>query len=174
MRRLLLTLLCGLIVVPAALAAPRATGDGVLELKAVYGSVMIGRIPTPARGALWGQMDKGKLTVVDPVVGDGAILVSGWETKDTNVLPSGYLATTYGGKNLHFRVTGGKYKLTFVGSGIDLTAVGSGIAYLNGDENAEDAGDYALDGGKWQAVPVTFVFPQQAKAVPFGEPTATP
>jgi hypothetical protein len=167
MRRVLLTLLTALVVAPAALANPRATGDGVLELKAAYGTVSIGSIATPARGALWGQMDRGKVTVVDPVLGDGTILVTGWETRDLQPLPSGYTAVVYGGKNLHFRVTGGKYKLTFNGAGIDLTAVGSGIARLNGDEDALDAGDYAVDGGKWLPMPVTFTAPQQTKLVAF-------
>jgi hypothetical protein len=173
MRRVLITLLCGLVVAPAALAAGRAVGDGVLELRAVYGTVQIGSVQTPARGALWGQMDKGTLSVIDPIVGDGAVFVSGYETKNRYDLPSGYTKWVYGGKNLHFRVTGGKYKLTFAGSGIDVTAVGIGIAYLNGDEDALDAGDYAVDGGKWLPVPVTFAAPQQARAVTFGDPTAT-
>ena len=48
MRRLSLTLLCGLILAPAALAASRATGDGVLELRAVAGTVSLS-----GKGALW-------------------------------------------------------------------------------------------------------------------------
>ncbi len=174
MRRLLLILLSGLVVVPAALASPRAAGDGVLELKAVYGNVQIGTMLTPARGALWGQIDKGTVAVIDPVVGDGAVYVTGWDTKKPVDTTFGYTKWVYSGKNLHFRVTGGKYKLTFYGSGIDLTAVGSGTAYLNGDENAIDAGYFAVDGGKWLAVPVTYLLPQQSKAVPFGDTTANP
>src|SRR5205823_2460760 len=61
MRRLIVILLSALAVVPAALAAGQATGDGVLELKAAYGTIGIGRDLQPARGILWGQMDKGKL-----------------------------------------------------------------------------------------------------------------
>ena len=53
----------------------------MLELKAVYGKVTIGKSVQPARGLLWGQMDSGKLTVQDPVLGDGKILVTGWDTK---------------------------------------------------------------------------------------------
>ena len=63
------------------LAGPNAAGDGVLELKAVYGRVMIGKPLQPAHGLLWGQMDNGKLIVEDPVLGDGRILVTGWENK---------------------------------------------------------------------------------------------
>jgi hypothetical protein len=172
MRRLCLILLCGLVAVPAALAASGATGDGVLELRAVAGIVVIGSVAQPARGALYGQMDRGTLRVTDPVAGDGSILVSGYEHKipETNPL-NGLTVMTYTGKDLHFRVTGGKYKLWFNGSGIDLTAVGVGTASFRADPDVEDTGDYALDGGRWTSV-------VNQKNVPFGTqappPTATP
>jgi len=176
MRRFFVILLCALAVVPAALAAARATGDGVLELRAVYGTVSIGKEGQPARGVAWGQMDKGKLVTVDPVPTDGnRIFVSGWEKRTVvatseDGTPS---IVVYSGTNLHFRVDGGKYRLTFVGSGIDLTAVGVGVAYLSGDILAADAGDYALDSGNWVPVPVA-VFPQQKPfPVPFGTQPAT-
>jgi hypothetical protein len=162
MRRLCLTLLCSLLAVPAALAATRATGDGVLELKSAGGVMIL----TGTRGTVWGQMDSGKLVVTDPVFGDGAIYVSGAETitpgKTDNV-------TVYSGKDLHFRVTGGKYRLAFKGLGIDLTAVGVGSAQLTGDAFT-DPGDYALDNsGKWKPIPV-FTW-----TVRFGvQPVATP
>ena len=81
MRRFLVILVCSLAAVPAALAGSTASGDGVLELKAVYGKVTIGKAAQPARGLLWGQMDTGKLIVEDPFLGDGRILVTGWDTK---------------------------------------------------------------------------------------------
>jgi hypothetical protein len=170
MRRLLLTFLVALIAVPAALASSRAAGDGVLELKAVNGSVSIGKYLTPAKGALWGQMDKGKLTVYDPVTGDGSIYVSGWDTKTTVPVPGDVDAIQYSGTNLHFRVTGGKYKLTLVGSSIDLTAVGVGIAWLAGDPSSDDPGSYSLNSGKWIDVP-QFLLPKQTVSVPFGDQT---
>src|SRR6266699_1433648 len=155
MRRLSLILLAALAVVPAALAGSSASGDGVLELRAVSGGVVV-----TGRGALWGQMDKGLLKASDPVPGDGVILVSG---ADHTFRPAlGENVTIYTGKDIHFRVTGGKYKLTFKGTGIDLTAVGVGVAQLTGDPLAVDAGHYALDGGKWVAVPLL------QKSVPFG------
>jgi hypothetical protein len=175
MRRLLVILVCSLIVAPTALAAARATGDGVLELKAVYGTVSIGKEGQPARGLVWGQMDRGRLTVIDPLPGDGQqILVSGWEKRTVVASPDlgGPSIVTYSGTDIHFRVTGGKYRLAFVGSGIDLTAVGVGVAYLAGDLTAADAGDYAVDSGKWVPVPV-FVIPQKPLAVPFGTQPAT-
>jgi hypothetical protein len=149
MRRLSLTLLCGLILVPAAFAATRATGDGVLELRGVNATKVTIR---GTRGVIWGQIDNGRVLVTDLAPDDNVSpLVSGnmqkWPTADTG-------ATLYIGKSIHFRFPGGKYQLTIVGSGIDLTAVGVGRATVAGDVNALDDGDYAIDGGKWQPVPL--------------------
>ena len=44
MRRLCITLLCGLVAVPAALAGARATGDGTLELSNVNGTATLVRV----------------------------------------------------------------------------------------------------------------------------------
>lgn len=165
MRRLFFTLLACLVVAPAAYAAAGAVGDGVLELDAASGTVVIGTVAQPAKGALWGQMDKGSLRVYDPVAGDGVVLVSGYEKKSTS--PDYPLQTIYSGTNLHFRVTGGKYKLVLKGSGIDVTAVGVGAAQLTADPQADDPGDYALNGGKW--IPMPFL----THTVQFGDPTAT-
>jgi hypothetical protein len=172
MRRILVTLLCALAAVPAALAGSNAAGDGVLELKGVYGKVTIGKEIQPARGLLWGQMDSGRLTVEDPIPGDGRIFVSGWDTKSTTPASpiDGTLAqTTYTGTNIHFRITGGKYRLIFKGAGIDLTAIGSGAAILNASEAAFDAGYYAVDSGDWTPAPLNIV-----KTVPFGTQTPAP
>lgn len=160
MRRLCLTLLCGLVAVPAAVAATRMTGDGVLELKDAAGTVVL----TGTRGTVWGQMDGGRLVVTDPLAGDGAVFVSGAEVVRT----IGDTITSYSGRDIRFRVTGGKYKLVFRGTvsglpatGIDLTAVGVGTAQLTGDAFV-NSGDYALDNGKW--TPLTVL----TRAVRFG------
>jgi hypothetical protein len=163
MRRLCLILLAGLVAAPAAVAALRAPSDGVLELRKVNASsaVIVGQ-----RGSLWGQMDYGRLTVTDPTIGDGQIYVTGADHAPHFVNEN---VTVYWGKDLHFRVTGGKYRLSFKGAGIDLTAVGVGTATLLGDFNADDAGDYSLDGGdKWLSVP--FV----TRTVTFGVQPPTP
>ena len=173
MRRFFVILVCSLAAVPAALAGSTASGDGVLELKAVYGQVTIGKQLQPARGLLWAQMDRGKLTVQDPVLGDGKILVTGWDTRVVSpATDDGTPAqTAYTGSNIHFRVTGGKYRLMFKGSGIDLTAIGAGVATLNANDNVLDAGYFAVDSGDWIPAPLYVV-----KSVPFGTqtPSASP
>lgn len=146
MRRLCIILLCGLVAVPAAIAASRATGDGVLEVFHAYGAVTV----NGTRGTAWGQIGRGNLIVTDYVAGDGQVLVSGAD----NTVPAGANVTIYSGKDIHFRVTGGRYKLRFTGDDINLSAVGVGVAKLNGDDSVDDAGDYALDGGKRVSVPL--------------------
>ena len=161
MRRLCLILLCGLVAAPAAVASLRATGDGLLELRGVDAQSMV---IAGTRGTLWGQMDKGRLTVTDPSLGDGQIYVTGADGShavNDNV-------TVYWGKDIHFRVTGGRYRLSFKGVGIDLSAVGVGTMSILGDFNSLDPGRYGVD-GKWVDVP--FVW----RTVSFGgQPVTTP
>ncbi|HZT92697.1 MAG TPA: hypothetical protein VFA05_11720 [Gaiellaceae bacterium] len=170
MRRLSLTLLvCGLIGSPAALAASTATGDGILELRNVDAYATIS-----GKGAIWGQVDTGRLVVTDPQPGDGQVFVSGAE--HSHVWDDG-ITTSYWGKNIHFRITGGTYQLKFkalagdvavdpAAQGIDLTAVGVGTMKIAGDVFSTDAGSYALDGGKWIPVPTS-----TPKTVAFPEPS---
>jgi hypothetical protein len=147
MRRLCVILLCGLVAVPAAMAASRATGDGVLEVFHAYGTVTV----NGTRGTAWGQIAKGSLIVTDYVAGDGQVLVSGADQTPVQV---GSNVTIYSGKDMHFRVTGGRYRLRFTGNDINLSAVGVGTAKLIGDDTAADPGDYALDGGKRVPMPL--------------------
>lgn len=164
MRRLALLLLAAVAVVPtAALAARSAPGDGVFELRAVNGMVVL-----TGKGVIWGQMDHGSLRVtdLDPTVGL-APLVSGAEhvraTDDPNT-------TIYVGSNIHFRLTGGKYRFRFHGTSIDLTAVGVGVGALTGEPSfSGKTGSYAVDGGSWTPVPLF------ERDVPFGtQPAPTP
>jgi hypothetical protein len=140
-----------LIVVPAAYAAPRASGDGVFELNNVNAQRVV---ITGTRGAIWGQLDKGKLVVTDLNTDDSlAPQVSGAEQVISS--PTDPSMTTYIGKNIHFRFSGAKYRFTILnGTGVDVTAVGVGQAWLVGDPEAFDTGYYAIDDGKWTSVPL--------------------
>ena len=167
MRKAYLILLCGLILAPGALAAARTTGavgDGVLELRDVNAT----KANIYAKGAVWGQLDNGQLKVTDFNPEDNITAqVSGAESKRPTGEPG---VTVYTGKNIHFRFTGNRYiKFSIIGSGIDVTAVGVGRAALIGDPEWYDDGDYAVDNGKWQPVPLV------AKVVPFGiQPPSAP
>ena len=163
--RLPFILLCSLLVVPAAFAASSATGDGVLELKAVNAT----RVTIQgSRGAIWGQIDKGSVRVVDQKLDDNLVpFVSGADV--VTISPTDPSVTVYSGKNIHFRFSGAKYGFSLSGTGIDVTAVGVGRAWLTGGGSLDD-GDYAIDDGKWQPVPLL------KKFVTFGvqPPVATP
>jgi hypothetical protein len=163
--RLTLVLLCSLALAPAALAASNATGDGVLELKGVNATRAS---VTGQRGAIWGQIDRGTLKVIDLNPDDN---LNAYVSGGTIVPDPDPTVTIYMGKNIHFRFIGGKYRFVITSaSGLDVTAVGLGQAYLTGDPAALDTGQYAVDDGKWQDVPLL------RKFVPFGtpQPVTTP
>jgi hypothetical protein len=147
MRRLALIGILAAVAIPAAaVAADRSASDGVLELRAVSGTVTL-----TGKGVLWGQIDNGSIRVSDPTSGGGQQpFVSGAE----HTRPVGEDVTVYWGTNITFRVTGGKYRIHFKGNGLDLTAIGVGTADITGDPLATDTGRYALDGGKWVSVPL--------------------
>jgi hypothetical protein len=132
----------------------------VLEIQSATGMVVL----TGIRGTAWGQMDKGKLVATDLVAGDGAIYVNGAESVTPGKTEG---VTVYAGRDIHFRVTGGRYKLAFRGTtadlsavGVDLTVVGVGSVQLTGDAFASFTGKYAIDSGKWNTVPVWAVTKQ--------------
>ena len=160
MRRLAFIFVLAAVAVPAAaVAADRSTGDGAFELKAANGTFIL-----TGRGVLWGQLDNGSVRVTDPVNATSpSLLVSGAE----HTRPVGENVTVYWGTNLTFRETGGKYRIRFKGSGLDLTAIGSGTADMTGDPTTLTDGTYALDSGKWQPVPLL------EKVVTYGVPPTT-
>ena len=154
-------LLAAVAVVPtAAIAARSAPGDGVLELRSVNGLVVL-----TAKGVLWGQMDRGvmRITDLDPLVGKPPFVSGATHTRVTDD-PN---TTVYTGGNVHFRLTGGRYRIRFHGTSIDLTAVGVGTGSLVGEPNGMGkTGDYAVDGGTWTPVPLF------ERDVPFGATVA--
>lgn len=161
MRRLAFIFVLAAVAVPAAaVAADRSTGDGAFELRSANSTVIL-----TGRGVLWGQLDNGSLRVTDPTTATApTLLVSGAE----HTRPVGENVTVYWGTNITFRETGGKYRIRFKGSGLDLTAIGSGTADMTGDPTTATDGSYALDSGKWQSIPLL------EKVVPYGaQPTTT-
>ena len=166
MRRLALILLVALLALPAAALAARSDkGFGAFELKSASGTFIV-----KGDGVLLGQMDKGTLRVqtltsadaADPAVSSpssGPAL----RTRETSDLS----ATIYTGTNIHFRVTTGRYAITFHGSGLDLTAVGVGTATMTASSVVANIGEYTLDGTKWLAVPIV------KTVVPYGVKTTT-
>ena len=150
MRRLSIILLVVLAAVPAAaLARGKSTGDGVFELKS---AALVNKSSITGKGAIWGQLDRGTITVTDRNVNDSIWpLVSGGVASTHSTSDGG--TTTYTGRDIRFRFAGGRFKIVISGLGVDLTAVGIGKATLTGNANVDDDGEWALDGGEW--FPVT-------------------
>ena len=155
MRRLLLTLLITLVCVPAALAGGTASGDGALSVLKASGTITV-----VGKGTIYGQIDKGTLTVTDPDPTDGEMQVVG----ATHTRPAVGHITIYSGKNITFREVGGRFKVVIsAASGINFLAVGVGKAWLKADPTLGDPGIFTVDGKKQQALPVA-----PATALPVG------
>lgn len=125
MRRIVLSLLALALLVPALGAAATAgLGDGTLSVADTRGRVII-----DARGGIIGQLDRGVVVVTDLTRDDAAEpIVSG----DDTVRVAGN-TTIYTGRDIRFRLLGGAYRVQIRGVGIDVSAVGTGTVFLQGD-----------------------------------------
>jgi len=95
-----------------------------------------GRIVINGRGAVIGRFQKGQVTIKDPNPNDGTgAIVTGADS--TQAL--GEKVTRYSGTNVRFRIIGGSFTVTVFGTDIDLSAVGRGMASLNGNPDRGDA-----------------------------------
>jgi|SRR5689334_182952 hypothetical protein len=146
MRRLVLILLVlGLSVPAVALGVRDLPGDGTLVVDNARGTVTV-----RARGGIIGRFDQGRVTIVDPILGDGGVpAVYGYDR--INVL--GPHTTVYVGEDIRFRLIGGAYRVTVQGSGMDISAVGRGVAILDGSGFSDQPGRFQVNGGTWQPMP---------------------
>lgn len=161
MRRFFVTLTLALLALPAvAFAGGASPGDGTLAVSNATGSVNIA-----VRGALIGQIDKGRITLEDPNPNDGkAPVVSGYESRrdltDTKAL--------YSGTDVRFRIIGGFFRAKVIGSGMDLSIVGRGSITLGPAVGLLTGGTYSLNGATPQAFPTVLTSLQLAAAPPLG------
>ncbi len=126
MRNALLTLLVAALVLPgAALAARAAPGDGALSVGGASGLVIV-----QARGVVVGRVDVGQVVIADLTPGDGSDpVVSGAQFRRQ----TGPGTFVFRGRNITFRLIGGGFRVTVKGSGISVTVVGRGDAFLDGE-----------------------------------------
>jgi hypothetical protein len=132
----------------AALAATLLAGAygaepdaGTLSVERGKGVVML-----DLRGSILGRLSVGSLRVTDQTPADRfAALVFGRKVTQERIGPR---TVVYRGQGLRFRMLGGGYRIVVRGTGIDISAVGKGVAVLDGDPRAasDDAGVYSLDG----------------------------
>jgi hypothetical protein len=144
MRKLCLVLLASLLLLPAAAFADRGGPSG--------GSLVVtdasARLTISGHGLIFGHLARGTITVVgDYKPDDNTALssVSGAKMKFSggNVV--------YTGSDMRFLFPGGKYTLIVDGTGIDISAVGTGKLASVGKYLGDD-GTITADGGTPQPV----------------------
>jgi hypothetical protein len=162
----LMTLALGLsaTVAAGAVLAPHSTRTSAVKA-ATGGSLSVeegrGMVQVTGKGVLVGRMDKGSLEIVDLSATDQ------WSPRVYGI-PRGKTVTLRG-KNVSFYVPGGRYKLTARGTGISISARGTGTVVLDGDPDpVGDTGTYAL--GDAAPGPV----PAETTKLPFGPAEVTP
>jgi hypothetical protein len=131
----------------AAVVSPgaKAPGDGTLVVDNGRGSVTV-----RARGGILARFDTGNVVIADSDLTDGRVpVVYGAET--ITVLPNGSIR--YSGDDVRFRMIGGAYRVQINAIGIDISAVGRGVAVLDASEFTDFPGRYSLDGGPFRALP---------------------
>jgi hypothetical protein len=146
MRRLIFILLSALVLTSVAYAGTQASGDGAISIL----NANVTAIAISGKGTIYGQFDKGAISVTDTDLTDGTPIVTGYQHRTVNGA-----TVTYTGRNITFQLVGGTYKLAISGTNVDFVAVGVGKAYLKGDPKAADPGTYTADGAKQRAIPVT-------------------
>jgi hypothetical protein len=157
MRRLLTFAVLALALVLPAGAAARTSGsnDGTLSVKDARGIITI-----QARGGVIGSFATGKVTISDPIDGDGTgPIVSGAERHRE----IGDTTDVYAGDRVRFRLIGGTFRVVVRGRGINLSAVGKGSVILNGF-GTDDDGSYSVNGSEFNPIPA-FALPFQLSAV---------
>ena len=137
MRKTLLCLAVLALVLPVAAVSAVAAGEGTLSVEDGRGKVTL-----DARGGLIGRLDRGQITVYDKTPGDASFpVVSGSDLPETFLSDGG---VRYRGAGLRFRVIGGGFRILIQGRGIDLSVVGRGSGFIEGD--TLEPGWYSLDG----------------------------
>lgn len=146
MRKLLLILLATVAILPAAaLAGSDTSGDGSLVV-----SSAVGRVAVQGKGLIFGHLDHGTITIVDykPDANTALSSISGASLR----LLGGNVV--YSGNDVRFLFPSGKYNLIVEGSGIDVSAVGSGRLRVTGAGPGAE-GSFTVDGGRTQQIGTT-------------------
>ena len=147
MRRLTVLIGALMLALPAGAGALlRAPGDGTLVVDNAQGVTVLS-----LRGGIIGRFDQGTIEITEPVGGVGPPpVVRGYQ----QARQLGPRRIQYSGEgDVRFRLIGGFYRVRIAAIGIDVSAVGRGVAVLDGTGFADQAGRYSLNGGPFQAMP---------------------
>ena len=153
MRRLLVPLLLLALAFPAAALSERgaARPDGTLAVRDGRGKVTL-----EVKGSVIGRFGHGTLTIQtldqdsagDPVVRGHERFRWGRGAVPTYI---------YSGKNVRFRLIGGRYRVQFNGKGLHFSLVGKGRVLLDGNGSVETGvfydGFYSLNGSEEESLP---------------------
>ncbi|MEO5575499.1 MAG: hypothetical protein ABIR67_12450 [Gaiellaceae bacterium] len=137
MRKTFLLLALLALSLPIAALAAVNVGEGTLSVEDGRGKVNL-----QARGGVIGRLDRGSVTIFDTTPGDDNVpVVTG---DDQPVVLVGETGIRYSGAGIRFRVIGGGFRVLIQGRGIDLSVVGKGSGFIEGD--TLEPGVYSLDG----------------------------
>lgn len=149
------------LVLPATAFALRATAsDGTLVVQNGSAPPGVAVVTLSINGTAIGHVSTGspdqfdKVVIYDPnntndigaSATNGALAITRTQISDTK--------TRFVGSDFRFRVANGVYKIWIYGTGVDVFAVGTGKATLQGIPDAGSTdGRYSLDGGDWRSLP---------------------
>ena len=137
MRMTLLCLALLALALPVAAVSALDAGEGTLSVADGRGKVTL-----DVRGGVIGRLDRGQITVYDKTLSDAHYpVVNGSDVPEVYLADGG---VRYRGAGLRFRLIGGGYRILIQGRGLDLSVVGKGSGFIEGD--TLEPGWYSLDG----------------------------
>jgi hypothetical protein len=152
MRRLLVPLLLIAAAFPAVGFAVRTPApDGTLAVRDGRGKVQLDKV----KGSIIGRFANGSITIEELSPDEGTEpVVRGYKSfrwgRNGNT-------RTYTGKNVRFRLIGGRYRVLFNGRGLFFSLVGRGRVMLDGNGSLPDGvfydGFYSLNGTEEESLP---------------------
>jgi hypothetical protein len=174
MRRLLVLCLGAMLVLPAAAAAiALVPGDGTLHVDNGDGKVRLGSKFAPFSGVVLGRISVGKLEIIDPEEECEDLLV--WNEDDTRERPlrardgiACVFVTFARDEAMRFRLVREDGEITMSGKGLWVSAVGQGVAYLQGTTRRAGDGTYSINGQRPRSLP------ERGEWVPVGNWTTRP
>ena len=137
MRKTSLCLALLALTLPVAALAVTDAGDGTLSVEDGRGKVTL-----QARGGVFGRLGSGVVTVYDTTPSDTSFpVVTGADQAEVFLADR---VVRSRGTGVRFRIIGGGFKLLVQGRGIDLSVVGKGFGFIEGD--TLEPGVYSLGG----------------------------